>query len=185
MNEQIDGFEFYLVADGREYVGNSAELTANDGFPVEESRSATTRALFGAFEAELSGEPQTELLDAETQRALEAFLTLKKRFPEYRQHEELLIYIERCRNQLAAQELYVGQFYMRTKHYKAAITRMEGIFKEYPNYYERDKVFFYLGQAYFHSGDKGQATEAFNRLFKEFPGSEFILNAQKFIDKNY
>jgi outer membrane protein assembly factor BamD len=120
-----------------------------------------------------------------TIQALNAFRTLKQRFPDYRRSEEVSIYIDRCLNQLAANELYIGTYYLKSKSYKAAMLRFEGILKRYPNYFERDKTYYYLGQAYLFNGQREKAVEIFNRLFEEFPGSEYIISAQKFIADNY
>ena len=120
-----------------------------------------------------------------TAYALNAFKTLKERFPEDRRKEEVQIYIDRCLNQLAASELNIGVFYLRTKSYAASVNRIEGLLKKYPNYYERDKAYYYLGQAYLLGGEKEKAVVAFNTLFNDYIGSEFILDAQRFIEKNY
>lgn len=120
-----------------------------------------------------------------TAYALNAFTTLKERFPKDRRMEEVQIYIDRCLNQLAASELNIGQFYLRTKSYSASVKRIEGLLKKYPNYYERDKAYYYLGQAYLLNGEKDKAIVAFNTLFNDYVGSEFILDAQKFVEKNY
>ena len=112
-----------------------------------------------------------------TPYALNAFRTLKERYPEDRRSEEVEIYIDRCLNQLAAREL-IGRLLPAKGKNTAAIDRMEGIFKTYPNYYDRDQVYFYLGQAYLKNG-KRKAVEAFNSLFKEFPNSEYIFGAQE------
>jgi outer membrane protein assembly factor BamD len=120
-----------------------------------------------------------------TRYAYNAFRTLKERFPKDRRNEETQIYIDRCLNLLAASELNVGNFYLRTKAYQAAIKRIEGLLTKYPNYYERDKAYFYLGQAYLLDGEKEKAIEAFNTLFNDYVGSEFILDAQRFIEENY
>ena len=117
--------------------------------------------------------------------ALNAFRTLQERFPEDRRQEEVQIYIDRCLNQLAASELNVGYFYLRGKYFSASVNRLEGLLKKYPNYYERDKAYFYLGQAYLLSGEKEKAVVAFNTLFNDYIGSEYILDAQRFIEKNY
>lgn len=120
-----------------------------------------------------------------TTYALNAFTTLKEKFPEDRRNEETQIYIDRCLNLLAASELNVGYYYLRTDEYAASINRIEGLLKKYPNYYERDKAYFYLGQAYLHNGEKEKAVETFNKLFNDHVGSEYILDAQRFIEENY
>lgn len=120
-----------------------------------------------------------------TENALNAFLTMQKRFPNDRRKEEVQIYIDRCFNSLAAHEVTIGQFYLIKEQYSAAINRLEGVFKKYPNYYDRDAAYFYLGQAYLKSGNKEKASDAFNSLYRGYPHSEYILSAQKFIDENY
>ena len=117
--------------------------------------------------------------------ALNAFQTLKDRFPEDRRMEEVQIYIDRCLNQLAASEVQVGQFYLRTKSYAASISRLTGVLKKYPNFYQRDKTYYLLGQAYLMNGEKEEAVASFNTLFDDYVGSEYILDAQRFIEKNY
>jgi len=120
-----------------------------------------------------------------TSYALNAFTTLKEKFPKDRRNEETQIYIDRCLNLLAASELNVGIFYLRNEEYAASINRIEGLLKKYPNYYERDKAYYYLGQDYLLNGQKEKAVETFNKLFNDHVGSEYILDAQRFIEKNY
>lgn len=120
-----------------------------------------------------------------TRYALNAFHTLQQRFPQDRRKEEVQVYIDRCLNQLAAHELLIGGFYLKTKSYHAAINRIEGLLKAYPNYYERDKAYFILGQAYLFNGERDKSVAAFNTLFNDFVGSEYVLDAQRFIEKNY
>lgn len=117
--------------------------------------------------------------------ALNAFRTMQERYPKDRRIEEVQVYIDRCLNQLAASEVHVGQYYLRTKSYPASINRLEGVLEKYPNYYERDKAYYLLGQAYLLNGQKEKAVTAFNTLFDDYIGSEFILDAQRFIERNY
>lgn len=120
-----------------------------------------------------------------TRNALVTYEALLKRFPADPKEEEVGVLAARCRDRLAEHELYVGRFYLRTGEYQAAIHRLKGIFSLYPNYFKRDQVYFYLGQAYLRIGDRQQAIAAYNTLFKEFPQSEYIIEAQKIVEKLY
>ena len=82
-----------------------------------------------------------------TRQALAAFETRLQRFPEKSgrpdpQIQEVKVYIDRCLNQLAAHEVEVGRYYLKTEKYNAAIHRLEGVFKKYPNYYDRDEAYY-------------------------------------------
>ena len=125
-----------------------------------------------------------------TRQALAAFETLRQRYPEKSGKpdpllEEAKVYIDRCHNQLAAHEVEIGRYYLKAEKYTAAINRLEGVLKKYPNYYDRAEAYYLLGQAYLLAGEKAKASEAFNSLFNQFPQSEFILASRKFIEKNY
>lgn len=119
-----------------------------------------------------------------THYALNAFTTLQQRFPQDPRKGEVQVYIDRCLDQLAASELNVGVFYLRTKSYSASIKRLEGLLKKYPNFSEQDEVYYHLGQAYLLSGEKEKAVVAFNTLFNDYIGSEFVPDAQKLIEEN-
>jgi outer membrane protein assembly factor BamD len=120
-----------------------------------------------------------------TEKAMLVFQQLLKRFPEYSQAEEVGYLIQRCRNRLAEHEVYVGRFYLKTENFQAAINRLEKVMAVYPNYYYRDEAFFYLGQAYLQTGQKDKAKDIFNNLFEQFPGSEYLVEAQKILAKEY
>jgi outer membrane protein assembly factor BamD len=120
-----------------------------------------------------------------TENALSTLQEFLKRYPENANSEEVGYLIQRCLNRLAEHEVYVGRFYLNTKNYQASITRLERGLAKYPNYYYRDEAYFYLGQAYLKNGDKERAKESFNQLFEQFPGSEYLIDAQKILAKEY
>lgn len=120
-----------------------------------------------------------------TQNALVTFESLLARFPEDADKEQLKAYIGQCQDRLAAHEVYVGKWYLKTDKPEAAINRLEGMFQTYPNYFYRDEAWLYLGKAYLRSGQKDKAVHAFNTLYKDFPGSIYIVEAQKIMEKNY
>ncbi|HEY7746093.1 MAG TPA: outer membrane protein assembly factor BamD [Desulfuromonadales bacterium] len=118
-----------------------------------------------------------------TRNALVTFETLLKRYPADPKKQEVQILTMQCRDRLAEHELLVGHFYLRTGAYAAAINRLKGIPSLYPDYANRDRVYFYLGQAYLQNGERQQAVAAFNTLFKDFPQSEYIKEAHKIAGK--
>ena len=66
-------------------------------------------------------------------KALESFQRLKKSYPNdpYTQKAEANIF--KCNSSLAGHEFYVGLFYFKSKHYKAAISRFKTVLTEYPD----------------------------------------------------
>ncbi len=116
-----------------------------------------------------------------TQKALKSFQEMVKRFPDDPQAKEARNLILRCKTRLAEHEVYVGRFYLRIDQYQQAIDRLEGVLKSFPQYYYRDEAYFYLGQAYFKTAQPDKAKSTFNKLFQEFPGSDFIEDAQKIL----
>ncbi len=120
-----------------------------------------------------------------SRNAAAVFEELIRRFPDYPQAEEAGYLIQRCRNRLAEHEVYIGNYYLKKDHYQAAINRLELALKNYPNYYYRDEAYYYLGQAYLKMGDKDKAKTTFNLLFEQFPGSEYLIEAQKVLAKEY
>lgn len=120
----------------------------------------------------------------ETIAALNAFKTMRKRFPEDRRMPEVKLYINRCENQLALSDLSIGRFYLRTEYYAAAINRIEGLLKKYPNFYERDKAYFYLCEAYILNGENDKAQKAYDIMVKDYTSSEYTAEVKEMIEEN-
>lgn len=121
-----------------------------------------------------------------TRNAMVTFREFVKRYPkDLGRTEQAQVFADRCEDRLAQNELVVGRYYMNQDNYPAAINRFKSIFEKYPNFYERDEAWYLLGRTYLLNGQKKQATEAFNTLYKEFPVSRFILDAQKTMEKYY
>jgi outer membrane protein assembly factor BamD len=120
-----------------------------------------------------------------TRRALTTFERFLRQFPDDAHAAESQARISKLRDHLAAHELYVGRFYVRTKKPQAAIARLNGLLEEYPEHSGRDESHFLLGQAYLLRGEKEVATEHFNTLYENYPDSRFIAKARKLIEKHY
>lgn len=68
-----------------------------------------------------------------TEKALRVFRQLRNRFPSSQYAEEAKGHIMRCLKTLAGHELYVGEFYFKQGHYKAALGRFENVINNYPS----------------------------------------------------
>ena len=70
----------------------------------------------------------------EAEKALKEFLKLKEVYPRNPYREVLDLRIEKCRTVIAEGELMVGTFYFKKESYDAAIKRLEGVLKKFPEY---------------------------------------------------
>jgi len=77
---------------------------------------------------------QIETVDRDQKNAQQALMTfrrLKKQFPESVYAVKAQENIKQCLKSLAGHDLYVGLYYYKTKHYKAALDRFKSIISDY------------------------------------------------------
>ena len=85
-------------------------------------------------------------------------------------------------DRLARHEHIVARFYMKRRNYNAAVLRLNGIIEKYPNYKEKDAVFFDLGTSLAAVGRKAEARLYFERVLTEFPKSDYAERAKRKLD---
>lgn len=68
-----------------------------------------------------------------TLKALNTFKRLHQQFPGTTFDQKGLENIKKCLESLAAHEIYVGKFYFKSKHYRAALGRFQSVISLYPN----------------------------------------------------
>ncbi len=79
---------------------------------------------------------QIEGVDREqnsAKKAMEEFRRLVSRFPNNKYAFKAKHKIRKCLDSLAGHELYVAKFYLKAKHYKSALNRLEYLFAHYPD----------------------------------------------------
>lgn len=81
-----------------------------------------------------------------TFKALEEFRRLKKKYPKCEYVPKAEKYMARCRRDLAEHEFYVGEFYFKTKRYKAALDRFQVVIQEYPEFSKQAKARSYIAR---------------------------------------
>lgn len=74
-----------------------------------------------------------------------------------------------CKAKELAYENYVGNFYLRTKKYPAAIKRLNEALQRFPGQPGLGETLFNLEQAYRKSGDTARADEVAQKLAAEYP----------------
>ena len=112
----------------------------------------------------------------ETIQKLEEMISL---YPNSKHRELAETRLVEARNVLAAHEHLVARFYMRRGAYKAALARLNGLVDGYPDYQQRDRVFFDLGTSLTKLGRTGEARLYFERVIAEFPESEYAERSKE------
>jgi outer membrane protein assembly factor BamD len=114
-----------------------------------------------------------------TLNALEEFEKVVQFYPNSTHAEAARARITEARQTLARAEFLAGYFYQRTREApRAAITRYEGLLKDFPDYKQTDEVLFRLAQALGETGRTGEAMPHLDRLLREYPASEYAAEAR-------
>ncbi|HJW09274.1 MAG TPA: outer membrane protein assembly factor BamD [Holophagaceae bacterium] len=84
---------------------------------------------------------------AETKQAVEAFQRLLSDQPGSPYAVEAKDRIIQCWRRIAEHELVVGVYYVNSFNYTGAEKRLKALLETYPDYADRERVYFYLGEA--------------------------------------
>jgi outer membrane protein assembly factor BamD len=114
-----------------------------------------------------------------TTEALQKFDEMLRAYPKSALRPEAEKRRQDVLDRLAKHEHIVARFYMKRKQYNAAMLRLNGIVEQYPNYRDKDAVFFDLGTSLAAMGRKAEARLYFERVLSEFPKSEYAERAKK------
>lgn len=107
---------------------------------------------------------------------LESFLN---RYPDSEYAPEARQKLADCLDKELAYENYVGNFYLRTGKYTSAVKRLNEALLRFSKAPKLDQTLFYLGKAYFKSGDVAQGRQVLKRLANEYPNSILNKDANK------
>lgn len=84
---------------------------------------------------------------AETRKALDNFQQLLRESPGTIYATEAKAKVVQCWRRLAEHELMVGIFYVNTYHFAGAEKRLKELMETYPEYVDRERAYFWLGEA--------------------------------------
>ena len=168
-----------LVADAMYKEGGGENLIAAEAkyrdflnrFPTSD------RAPYVQFQigASLAGRVERPDRDqAVTQRALTAFQEVVRLYPGSAEAQQAQERIAELRGRLAEHEFQVARFYYRFGIPRATSSRLNFLLGNYPEYPDKDKVYFYLGMAHQRMAQPEEARQWFDKLREEFPSSEWV-----------
>jgi outer membrane protein assembly factor BamD len=113
-------------------------------FPRHELRDY---ALYHRALCHFSSIESAERDQSETRKALEGFQQLLTESPGSPYAGETRAKVLQCWRRVAEHELIVGVFYVNTYYYAGAERRLKNLLETYPDYVDRERAYFYLGEA--------------------------------------
>jgi len=116
---------------------------------------------------------------ARTKEAIDKFNEMIRTFPRSELRPEAEKNLQQALDRLAKHEQTVAHYYMKRKSWNAAVQRLNYVVEQYPQYHDRDAVFYDLATSLDRLGRAGEARLYYERIVSEFPNSDFAGRAQK------
>jgi outer membrane protein assembly factor BamD len=117
-----------------------------------------------------------------THEAVEKYQDMLRAYPKSSLRPEAEKRLGEAFDRMARHEHLVAKYYLKRGSFNAAMIRLNGVVEQYPNYRDRDSVFFDLGTALERLGRKPEARLYFERVVSEFPQSQYASKARKHLD---
>lgn len=118
---------------------------------------------------------------ATTRKAVEAFETLAKEYPDSPYTRDARPRMQLLYNALASHELMIGEFYFKRKRYVAAANRFAGVLDKYQTTPAIEEALYYLAASYARLGISESAHEMAVLLRHNYPKSKWSEKAAPFM----
>lgn len=112
-----------------------------------------------------------------TRKALTELRTLKTRYPDSTYAKDADNRIRICEDNLAANEMEVGRYYLKNNNHVAAINRFKTVVSEYQTTAHVEEALYRLTESYMVLGIKNEAQTAAAVLGHNFPESKWYKDA--------
>ncbi|MFH0996787.1 MAG: outer membrane protein assembly factor BamD [Pseudomonadota bacterium] len=136
------------IADAHFYLGEyEAAVVAYESFENLHPRNEAIPYVI--FQRGMSFIEQMETVDRDqtsAKKAIETFNRLKKTYPTSEYTAQADTYIRLSLKNMAGHEFYVGEFYFKNKHYKAAVVRFRTVVSSYPDVGLTEKALEYIAR---------------------------------------
>jgi len=115
---------------------------------------------------------------APTREAIQQYQALIREYPDSAYAGAARERVRQLADLLAEHDFAVGYFYMRKGSLGSAMGRFTAIEERYPDYAEKDKLFYYQGRILTRLGRDDEAARYYSRLLEEYPKSDFAKRAR-------
>jgi len=109
---------------------------------------------------------------SETRKALESFQILLKEAPGSPYAVDAKSKTTQCWRRLAEHELMVGVHYVNSYHFAGAERRLKELMETYPDYVDRERAYYFLGEALRRKFVPGELFEQYQKDFLARSGKE-------------
>lgn len=120
---------------------------------------------------------------AKTKEAVQKYKEMIALYPASQYRAEAETKMAAANDNLARHEQIVARFYMKRSDYTPALTRLEVVLHDFPDYSHKDELFYDLGVSLAGLGRTPEARLYFERVLTEFPDGEMAKQAKKQLDK--
>ncbi|WP_083556039.1 outer membrane protein assembly factor BamD [Hyphomicrobium sp. NDB2Meth4] len=118
-----------------------------------------------------------------TRKALAQLKTLKTRYPDSTYAQKADNQIRLCEDTLAAQEMEVGRYYLKSGNHVAAINRFKTVVSEYQTTAHVEEALYRLTASYLSLGITPEAQNAAAVLGYNFPNSSWYKDSYALLQK--
>lgn len=106
----------------------------------------------------------------ESYRAIAELQEVARRFPRSVFAEASRSMVREAEARLADHEILVAEFYATRKNYAASVERLRFVLDRFPDYTQKDKLYFYLGDGLIRANNTAEGRIYLDKLLKDYPG---------------
>jgi outer membrane protein assembly factor BamD len=117
-----------------------------------------------------------------TQEARRVFSELITRYPDSKYARDARVKLDLANDHLAAKEMVVGRYYLRQRHYLAAINRFKRVIQFYQTTTHTPEALHRLVEGYRALGLDDEAQKVAAVLGHNFPGSEWYIDSYALVE---
>jgi len=115
----------------------------------------------------------------QTRKALDEFRKVVDTYPNGEMYRQAYDYLLKCYSLLAEHEYLVARYYQHTGRHKAAVDRLKGMLKLYPESIYQPKYYFDLARSLEELEQVQESCSTYGLLLERWPNSEFTQDAKE------